>query len=210
MQLSKSILTLALSGLICGCSMTNTPHVVTEIHQKNPLVVRANNSEDLWENVVDSINDYHFQVAREDRLEGVIETEFKPGANVFEPWHPDAVGLGNRLEGTFQSIQRRAIVTILPTNMRGHYQIGVQVQKQLEDLDGLAANSPGDATFSESRPFSRNLQNVVGQTTPSAWIDQGRDLALEQHMLSHIRASLPKECFTNEMLPRGGRQLNPY
>ena len=198
---------IALCAFLAGCMMTNRARVMTDIQNPNPLVVRANNSEDLWEWVVDSINDYHFEIAREDRLEGVIETEYKTGANIFEPWHPDAVGSHNRLEGTFQSIQRRAIVTILPTNMRGHYQIGVQVEKQLEDLSGLAANSPGDATFGQNQPFQRNLQNVVGQTQPSAWIDLGRDPALEQSMLSHIKAVLPRECLPSELMPRGAGQL---
>ena len=71
-------------------------------------------------------------------------------------------------------------------------QIEVQVFKELEDLPGLAANSPGGATFQESTPLQRDLKLVVGQSTPSVWIPKGRDPALEQAILSRIVSVIGK------------------
>ena len=69
------------------------------------------------------------------------------------------------------------------------YAIMVEAFKEREDLPGIAANSPGAATFSESTPFSRDLSPVVGQRQPSRWIPVGRDLDLEQAILTSLRAA---------------------
>ena len=36
-----------------------------------------------------------FEIARENKLDGVIETQYKTGAGILEPWHPDTVGLSS-------------------------------------------------------------------------------------------------------------------
>ena len=68
--------------------------------------------------------------------------------------------------------------------------VNLQVFKEQEDLHGLAANSTGGATFQESTPLERDLNLVVGQTTPSGWIARGRDPALEQLMLADLECLL--------------------
>jgi hypothetical protein len=96
------------------------------------------------------------------------------------------VGVENRLESTLQSIRRRMIVNVTPAP-GGHW-ISVEALKELEDLPGLAANSPGAATFQESRPLQRDLDVVVGQTAPSGWILLGRDVLLEQAYLCRLQS----------------------
>jgi hypothetical protein len=155
----------------------------------NPVVVVSNNEDAVWERTVAVLHEYHFGVARENRLARVIETDYLVGAGVLEPWHRDSVGLGNRLESTFQSIRRRAIVHVLPDEQQRGYLVSVEVFKELEDLPGLAGNSAGAATFSESAPLDRDLNPVVGQSTPSGWIPLGRDLALESALLASLQQS---------------------
>jgi len=65
--------------------------------------------------------------------------------------------------------------------------VSVAVYKELEDLPGVAANSAGAATFSESTPLDRDLNPVVGQSTPSIWIPVGRDPELEQSLLQRLK-----------------------
>lgn len=149
-----------------------------------PLFVSCANQNAVWERTVDVLHDYPFYIRREDRLDGVIETEYKTGSNLFEPWHKDSVGHDQKLESTLQSIRRRVVVNITP--VEGGYFIGVEAYKELEDLVGLAANSAGGATFQESTPLQRDLNLVVGQTTPSGWISQGRDFALEQDIMQRL------------------------
>lgn len=150
----------------------------------NPFFVAADNQEAVWERSVDAVHDY-FEIARENKLDGVIEMRPKVGASVFEPWHLDTTGTRNRLESTLQSIRRRGFVNITPTN--GGYLVGVEVYKELENTPGIAASIPGTATFQQNNPLQRDLDLVVGQATPPGWVVLGRDEAIEQRMLVSLQ-----------------------
>ena len=166
-------------GLLSGCAtMTGQTPVVS-----NPVFVRANNSEEAWERTVDVVHDYLFEIERENKLGGILETRYKTGANLLEPWHRDSVGAANRAESTLQSIRRKAFLSVTP--VEGGFMVGVEAHKELEDV-ARAANSTGAATFLDNSPLQRDLNPVVGQATPSGWIPKGRDMALEQSMLSSI------------------------
>lgn len=149
----------------------------------NPVFVRANNHEVAWERTVDVVHEYLFEIERENKLGGVIETRYKTGPGALEPWHRDSVGTANRVESTLQSIRRKAYVSVTP--VQGGYLIGVEAHKELEDVAG-AANLQGAATFLDDSLLQRDLNAVVGQATPSGWVSKGRDEALEQSMLKSI------------------------
>lgn len=171
-----------------GCSAQRPylgPSVATPV--ANPVYVRAQSADGLWERTIDVLHGFQFQIEREDRLTGVIETEYTTGSNCLEPWRRDSVGHVNRLESTLQSIRRRVRIRLAPGN--GAYVVSVEAFKEKEDLPGLAANSPGGATFQENTPLERDLNPVVGQTKFSTWIPLGRDLALEQAILSQLQAA---------------------
>ncbi|MBX3439594.1 MAG: hypothetical protein KF861_19050 [Planctomycetaceae bacterium] len=155
----------------------------------NPLPVMATNDEVLWERTVDVLHDFHFEIARESRFSRVIETEYRTGSGVLEPWHQDSVGSENRWESTLQSIRRKVIVRVLPSGDGAGYLVTVEAFKESEDLAGVAANSPGGATFQEATPLDRDLNQVVGQSAPSGWIPLGRDAALEQHILRSLQVA---------------------
>ncbi len=152
----------------------------------NPLYVAGNNENAIWEATVDVLHEFHFDIARENRLSRVIETAYLTGSGVLEPWHSDSVGPVNRWESTFQSIRRRVIVNVIPDERGQGYLVSVEAFKELEDLEGLAANSEGAATFNENEPLRRDLNPVVGQSAPSGWLPQGRDLALESAILQRL------------------------
>lgn len=152
----------------------------------NPIYVQTNNEELVWERAVDVLHDFNFQVERENRLAKVIQTSPKVGASIFEPWHGDAVGWTNRVEGTLQSVRRSVQVSMQPNDDGTGYVVSVAAYKEREDLPGIAANSPGAATFEESQPLNRDLNPVVGQTAPSNWIPAGRDPLLEQAILAKL------------------------
>ena len=153
----------------------------------NPLPIRATNDDVLWERTVDVLHDFQFIVAREDRSARVIETDYKVGSGCLEPWHKESVGVANRLESTLQSIRRKVRISLLPTDAAGSFVVAVEALKEREDLPGLAANSPGAATFQESTPLERDLNPVVGQSTASGWLPVGRDLDLEQAIVAKLQ-----------------------
>lgn len=168
---------LILNGLGCATAPR------TAATAANPVFVRANNPDAVWERAVDVLHANYFEIAQENRLDGRIETDYKTGAGVLEPWHHDSVGWENRLESTLQSIRRKAYIGITPAD--GGYFVSVEVFKELEDVQ-QAANSAGSATFLDNSPLQRNLTTVVGQASPSGWIPKGRDPALESLLLSEL------------------------
>lgn len=165
--------------------MTSRPVVV-----QNPILVPANNHEVAWERTIDVLHDYSFEIERENKLGGVIETKYIVGSSLFEPWHREAVGFDNRLEGTLQSIRRRAFVTLTPTE--DGYLVGVEVFKEIEDVQRTLQNSAGAATFQESTPLQRDLNLIVDETTPAGWIPRGRDSALEQSLLRRLQTAFSR------------------
>lgn len=174
--------------LCCGCTTFRQPPAVP-VAQAGPVYVPAGDSTWVWERIVEVLHDYKFTIARENRLEGVIESDYKPGASILEPWHEDSVGAAQRWESTLQSIRRKVIITLQPAGDGGNF-INVRVDKQIEDIPGLAANSTGAATFGDNQALDRNLDRVVGQSGPSTWLPRGRDTVLEQVLNTSIRNAL--------------------
>ena len=76
------------------------------------LLFSPSSTDFYWERAVMVLNRNHFQVARESRLEGVIETEYRAGSGILEPWHTDSVGLASRVESTLQSIRRKVMIGV--------------------------------------------------------------------------------------------------
>ncbi len=177
-----------------GCTFSETSPLLVHAPQgaglPNPMHVGVSagpqQQEWLWERTVTVLHDYHFNIEREDRFASVIETDYRTGSGILEPWHLDSVGMFNRLESTLQPIRRKVQVSLFPDENGTGYRVGVEAWKEIEYIPGLAANSPGGATFSESTPLERDLNPVVGQTAPSQWIRQGRDVELEQAILQSL------------------------
>lgn len=174
-----AVVACVLTLMSVGCAASHSMIV------SNPVFVPANTQHNAWERTVDVLHGFHFPVARENRLDGVIETDYRVGSNVLEPWHGDSVGVRNRMESTLQSIRRKVKIDLTP--VEGGYLVGVEAYKELEDLNGTAENTTGAATFRKSSPLERNLSVVVGQSSPSGWISLGRDTDLEQAILGDLQ-----------------------
>jgi hypothetical protein len=176
------VIAVTLSVMCAGC-VSSPP--VAAIGGASAVQVSDSQRDPLWERAVMVLNRNHFQVARESKLEGIIETEYRGGSSVLEPWHPDSVGYANRLESSLQSIRRRVLINMASTGP-GVMTVSIRADKELEDLPGLAANYEGGATFSENQPLQRDLDQVVGQAGPSRWLSIGRDPLLEHKLMSEI------------------------
>lgn len=170
-----------LAAVLSGCASFRGP-----VSTNNPLLVRANNQELVWERSVDVLHRNLFEIQSENRLDGLIETKYKTAAGLLEPWHPDSPGMHGRLEATLQSLRRKAYITVIPAD--GGFLVGVEAYKELEDVAG-ASNSVGAATFLENNARKRDLEAVVGQAAPSGWIPKGRDIELERLLLNDLNVA---------------------
>jgi hypothetical protein len=185
----RSTFLCSVAALVAACSGCASLHHAPTASSSNPVFIPVQQHEMAWERTIDAIHDFKFPIARESKFDGVIETDYVVGSSCFEPWNRDSVGLDNRLESTFQSIRRRALVRLTPAE--GGYFVTVEAYKEQEDVRGPVANTAGGATFQINQPLQRDLNLVVGQAAPSGWILLGRDPALEQAMLARIRTRCP-------------------
>lgn len=157
----------------------------------NPLRITAVDAEFLWNQLVDTVDDY-FQIESERRVqviggvltEGRIETYYVPGATALEPWQWDSASDYELALATLQSIRRRGSIRVVP--LAGGFDIYVQVVKELEDVDRPSQGTPGssiprpEVSLFNSKPITRDFQTTLG------WIPQGRDAALEQEILREL------------------------
>ena len=174
-------LVLTASTLFCGCVANSLPM------QENPLRISTGSYDILWEKTIDVIDDY-FVISEENRTDGKIITLPKVGATLLEPWHHDAVNFEERLEGTFQTIRRQAVIRI-SASATGYF-LDIKIRKELEDLLQPERATSGTAMF-RSNPELRDKQEVVTENAPDeGWIEIGRDFALEQEILAQLQNRL--------------------
>lgn len=186
---------LLLSG--CGRLLYRVKTPVPQTYIPNPLELPPVADDFVWLQVVDVVDDY-FHVQRERPvqnhpglvMEGRLDTSYRVGASIFEPWRKDSTKGFERWQSTLQSIRRRATVFVRP-NGTG-YQIEVVVQKELEDTnrgmeatEGLASRR-NDGTVERSNDVLPSTQTTLG------WIPLGRDATLEQSILQDIQGRITK------------------
>jgi hypothetical protein len=159
---------------------------------QNPLFVPGSDREFLWNQVVDSVDNY-FEIKREVRvhqvadvpLEGFLETFPRDGSTILEPWRKDSTHGYEKLHATLQSIRRTAVVRVQP--VQGGHVIDVVVQKELEDLDRPEYASSGRFPLRSQQTLQADGADVSPIATAAGWIPIGRDTALEQRILAQIR-----------------------
>ena len=192
--LRVALLVAALAG-ISGCG--RIPRALHRgpppepIFLDNPLLVPAADADFVWDQVVDSIDDF-FKIDREERLkviggsvtEGRLETFPITGATYFEPWKGDSAPGFERLHSTFQSIRRRASARVTPAK-EGFY-VEIIVTKELEDLYQPEQATVGGSTLRHDGSVVRTEARPGAGPATLGWIALGRDMALEQRLLSDI------------------------
>lgn len=161
----------------------------------NPLVVPPVNEEYLWNQIVDTIDDY-FEIEREDRImrtsgvvsEGRIETFPEVGSGYLEPWRRDSTPGPEKMLATLQSIRRRALVRVAPA--AEGYQIFITVMKELEDVSRPEFATVGSAVQRHDGSVVRTTPVNGSEPVTLGWIPIGRDVSLEQQILHEINARI--------------------
>jgi len=176
-------------------SLENQPIPTPEI--ANPLAVPMLDRWLVMEQISDELDDY-FRISREERIrmldgilsEGRIETHPKIGSTLLEPWRRDSLVGFERLHATLQTVRRYAKVRVVPAG--DHYQVDLQVFKELEDLaQPVGSGVAGEILRHDSSLDIDQALPQLGQAN-KGWIPLGRDLQLEQQILKNIQSRLRK------------------
>lgn len=175
----------------CGQILYRVKNDVPESFVPNPLELPPAEDAFIWSQVIDAVDDY-FRISREQPvqnsdgilLDGRLETSYRIGASVFEPWRKDSTAGFERLQSTLQSIRRRATVTVRPRGAA--YVIEVVVQKDLEDTDSTQYATESAEAIRHDGTVLRKEDTYDGSPQTLGWIPLGRDASLEQVILRDI------------------------
>lgn len=157
----------------------------------NPINVNTQDSEFLWNQIVDTVEDY-FKIKSEQRptrddlqwFAGLMETYPEVGATYLEPWRKDALEGYQRWQSTLQTMRRTATIRVLPTNEG--FSIAVEVIKEIEDVDRSQYSSEGSSAARHDGTVVRVDRALAGQPITLGWIRQENDTDLEQRILREI------------------------
>ncbi len=162
-----------------------------DIVYPNPTKVGDMDVEFLWTQIIDTVDDY-FDIKTETRVrrdidqwsDGFVETFPQIGSTALEPWRKDSIRGFQRLQSTLQTIRRTAFIRVTP--MDTGYQIAIEIQKELEDVDRSQSSGEGSASVRHDGGIVRTDQQLRSLPITIGWIRQENDRALEQRILKEI------------------------
>jgi hypothetical protein len=193
---SVALATLAMLPCASGClGALVAPVDPATLGIGNPLFVSGGDREFIYNQVVDSLDDY-FKIRSERRLKlvggivtpGRIDTFPVIGTTLLEPWRKDFALDRETTHNTLQTIRRFAVVEILPSD--GGYLISVNVMKELEDLKQPQVSTLGRSATRFDNSLDRTAQTIEQEPNTLGWIPLGRDITFEQQILLDLQGRL--------------------
>jgi hypothetical protein len=188
--------------MVAGCAL-QTPSGADLFYPPPPplgpsvLIVPQQDQDLVWEQMVDVVDDV-FKIQDERRVqligdvltEGTLNTYPRGSSTLFE-WHGnDVLTTYDKLESTLQTMRQFCDVRVSPAFDQGGFQIEITVRKELEDLGRPHVVAPSQSDLRHDMAMRRVTQ-PVGQARDSlGWIPKGRNVALEQELLTEIAARL--------------------
>jgi hypothetical protein len=172
------------------------PGYVPALLNGNPMLVPVTDREGFWNALVDVVDDNHFRIDREQRVqqvgdvltEGRIETLPHTPPTFFEPLRPDHTNPYETSLSTLQTLRRRATVRVMP--QPAGYLVEVMVLKEQEALPQPENSRAGAAGFRHDGSLTRSPELTGHGRPPRVWYPVGRDIALEQKILAELRDCL--------------------
>jgi hypothetical protein len=140
--------------------------------------------------VQQAVKSMYFVIDEADLQTGYIKTLPLSGAQGFELWRSDSVGMFNAIEASLQSIRRTAELKITAHDKDIH--INCVVTTQRLNMPGRQASSSSQAyrIHSDSSRAIQRLKLSPEQERNMVWIDLGHDQRLAQRILDRIRRRL--------------------
>ncbi len=202
LHFAKLVVSLCLTASFAsGCSRLGLNHPSIggvgfgssgEALMPNPMQIPNRPPEFVWNQVIDTLDNY-FAIDQEQQvqksaqywMEGAVTTLPKVSSGYLEAWRRDATPGFQRLQSTLQTIRRTATVRLIP-NAAG-YSVSVVVNKELEDVDRSQSAGESSATARHDGSVVRSPPTITGQPVTLGWIEQERDVELEQRILQEIQ-----------------------
>lgn len=166
------------------------PHPI-EVPVSNPTTIPPVAPDFLWEQIVDSIDDY-FRIDYESPVRrtetfwqpGTLETFPEISGTTLEPWRGEAARGYQRLQSTIQTIRRTATVEVAP--VEAGYALSIKVVKEQEDVDQSQFAAAGAAAQRHDGALIENSEQVRQMPITLGWFEIGRDTELERRIMADI------------------------
>jgi hypothetical protein len=182
-----TVLALAALVLPLGCAGQGQAYQPEE-----PLRLEGVSRTETMRAAGDALSRMHFVIEKLDAEQGVIRTEPLRGAQVFELWRSDNVGLRNTAEANLHTIRRAVELRIMEEQGRVSVDCSVRVQRLSLPENEAASISQAYQMHSASTPSVQQLQLTPQQRQGMAWIDLGQDRALAASILERIEKRLAR------------------
>ena len=179
--------TLACLALAGGCATAQKPTV-----QDGSVNVADISTAEAMEVAEATLSRMHFVVEKSDPAAGVIRTKPLTGAQLFEFWRSDNVGLAQTAEANLHTLRRWVELRIQPGDGQARIDCTVRVQRLSLPANEVASVSQAYRMYSVSTPTIQRLELGPEQQEGLAWIDLGEDPALAERILKRVIERIPQ------------------
>jgi hypothetical protein len=149
-----------------------------------PLRSDSDGYERVFQTVVQVFISHGFDVAESNRWDGRIYSKPRVAPGIGQPFKSGSPDFYERVLATLQSYRHRAVAKIEPASNGGFF-VTVTVFRELEDLPRPTRATAG-ATFRNYQTIERQFGVIDPTVFESGWIPRGRDLGIEQAILTHL------------------------
>lgn len=188
------LIALALCGLSgCRAFLSDADSQAQLVNQEiqNPVQIPMLDRFLVMDEISDEMDDY-FHIAREEQIriadgvvtEGWIETWPRIGSTILEPWHHDSTRGFEKLHASLQTVRRQGKVRIIPSG--DSYLVDVKVFKELEDNPTPFRSAASGKYLRHDNALDVGFEDYWNTSQNEGWISMGRDVSLEQRILSRI------------------------
>ena len=159
--------------------------------QSSQTLIQTSDHERLWEAIAEAVS-RTFTIASEEPVqvydniltEGRMETEPKIASSIFEPWHDDSTTLAARVEATYQTLRKKAIIRVIPDS--NGFLVTVAVLVEMEDLDRPIESNASGTFIKTTSQTDRVVDASNSQSNSKGWFQYDHDTDLEKVILEQI------------------------
>ncbi len=168
-------------ALLAGCAQ---PRYTAS--EEAPLCLSDVSMADAMTAAETTLRRMHFVIEKADPERGIIRTRPLAGAQFFELWRSDNVGVAQTAEASIHTIRRSVELQLRSHDGQVRVECRVRVQRLSLPENEVASVSQAYRMYSKSTPTLQRLELEPGQKERLAWIDLGEDPALAERILKRI------------------------
>ncbi len=163
-----------------------------ETHVIDPVCFTNTPSTAVFETTKDVLRHMYFTIDKADPNNGYIRTHPLPGAQTFECWRSDNVGLYNTMEANLHSIRRIVELNVTEEREQVCLACSVHVQRLNVPQQQVISTAQAYRILSESTTTIQRLTFGPEQQTAMQWEDLGQDPLLAEHIIKQIKKTTGK------------------